>query len=129
MLRERKRLLTGTVRDEDMPALYRSADVLAFPSTREGFGLAVLEAMACGTPVLVSRIAPFTEYLRDADCAWADPLDVRSITAALHKACEPGTAQALQRRGYAVSARFSWSASAAAHARIYGDFAPSPHHA
>ena len=46
-----------------MPALYRLACALVFASVNEGFGLAVLEAMACGTPVVVSRIAPFTEYL------------------------------------------------------------------
>lgn len=53
----------GRVADEDMPRLYRCADTLVFPSLREGFGLAVLEAMACGTPAVVSRIPPFTEYL------------------------------------------------------------------
>ena len=50
-----------------MPALYRLADALVFASLHEGFGLAVLEAMASGTPVVVSHIAPFTEYLGEGD--------------------------------------------------------------
>ena len=54
-----------------MPALYRCADVLVLPSLNEGFGLVVLEAMASGTPVVISRIAPFTEYLREGDVSWA----------------------------------------------------------
>jgi hypothetical protein len=45
-------------------------------STREGFGLVVLEALASGTPVVASRIAPFTEYLDDDSASWADPLDI-----------------------------------------------------
>jgi glycosyltransferase involved in cell wall biosynthesis len=54
-------ILLGKVDDADVPALFRCASVLVFPSLREGFGLVVLEAMACGTPVVVSKIAPFTE--------------------------------------------------------------------
>ncbi|MGL1213324.1 glycosyltransferase, partial [Vibrio parahaemolyticus] len=49
---------TGPLAQPDMPALYRLADALAFWSLREGFGLAVLEAMASGVPAVVSRIAP-----------------------------------------------------------------------
>ena len=56
-------VLTGPLADAEMPALYRRASALVFASVKEGFGLCVLEAMACGTPVVVSRIAPFVEYL------------------------------------------------------------------
>jgi glycosyltransferase-like protein len=58
---------TGPLPQAVMPALYRAADVLVFPSVKEGFGLVVLEAMASGVPVVTSRIAPFTEYLGDGD--------------------------------------------------------------
>ncbi|RYY60467.1 MAG: MSMEG_0565 family glycosyltransferase, partial [Comamonadaceae bacterium] len=61
-------LLTGPLADADMPGLYRLADAVAMPSLNEGFGLVVLEALASGTPVVVSRIAPFTEYLEEGDC-------------------------------------------------------------
>ena len=52
---ERVRLL-GEVPDEDLPALYAGAELLVYPSLHEGFGLPVLEAMSCGTPVVVSRV-------------------------------------------------------------------------
>ena len=114
-------LLAGTVADEDMPALFRSADALVFPSVKEGFGLVVLEAMASGTPVVVSRIAPFTEYLRDGDCAWADPLDVVSIANAICDACRPDSAGELRRAGHTVCENFTWAASAQRHLEIYAD--------
>lgn len=116
-------VLTGTVPDADMPALYRAADVLAMPSLREGFGLAVLEALASGTPVVASRIAPFTEYLnRDGadDCVWADPHDAMSIAAALREALAPARAAALAAGGVpTVCRRFGWPASAARHVALY----------
>ncbi len=62
----------GPVPDADMPSLYRVADALLFPSVKEGFGLVVLEAMASACPVVLSRIAPFTEYCGEQDVAWCD---------------------------------------------------------
>ena len=111
-------VLTGTVPDADMPALYRAASVLAMPSLREGFGLAVLEALACGTPVVASRIAPFTEHLNRygaEDCVWADPLEAASIASALAAALQ------VERPAEppAVCRRFGWPASAARHAALY----------
>ena len=60
-------VVTGPLAQADLPALYRIADALVFPSVKEGFGLVVLEAMASGVPVIASRIAPFTEYLAEDD--------------------------------------------------------------
>lgn len=112
-------VLTGPVADADMPALYRTADVLVMPSLREGFGLVVLEALACGTPAVVSAIAPFTEHLSDADCGWCDPNDARSIARAMHRALAPERAAALAHRTPEVCLRHSWSASAAQHVELY----------
>jgi glycosyltransferase-like protein len=106
--------LLGPVPDALMPALYRRASVLAMPSLMEGFGLAALEALACGTPAVVSRQPPFTEHFADGDVFWADPLDADSIAAALqHAAAAP--------RGVAaeVCRRFDWARSAERHAQIY----------
>jgi glycosyltransferase-like protein len=114
-------VITGPLADADMPALFRCADALVFPSTKEGFGLVVLEAMACGTPVVVSRIAPFTEYLADGDCAWADPHDPTSIARAIFEACESAVADRLRIAGHQVCARFTWQESARRHIEIYGD--------
>ncbi len=115
-------VLTGPLPDAALPALLRRADVVAMPSLREGFGLVVLEALACGTPVVASRIAPFTEHLTGADVSWADPTDVDSIAAALADALAPGRAAALARSTPAVCERFSWRASAECHVSIYRAF-------
>jgi len=123
--------ILGRVDDADMPALYRCADALIFPSLNEGFGLAVLEAMACGTPVVVSRIAPFTEYLPDGCCAWTDPGDPAGIAAAMLQACDPATAAHLRAAGQRIAARHTWATSAAQHLAIYQAIhqRPGAHHA
>jgi glycosyltransferase-like protein len=110
---------TGPVPQVDMPALYRVADVLAFPSWKEGFGLCVLEAMACGTPVIVSRIAPFTEYLGAADALFVDPADPADIAQAMATALEPGTRAGLREAGFARAAAHSWRACAERHLDAY----------
>lgn len=112
-------VLTGPVADADMPALYRAADAMVMPSLREGFGLVVLEALACGTPAVVSAIAPFTEHLRDTDCCWADPLDPLSIARAMRSALAPERAAALAQQTPEVCRRYSWPASAARHVALY----------
>jgi glycosyltransferase-like protein len=112
-------VLTGTVADDHMPALYRAADVLVMPSLREGFGLVVLEALACGTPTVTSAIAPFTEHLGDADCCWCDPLDALSIADAMRRALAPERTAALAQHTPEVCLRHSWEASAARHVALY----------
>jgi glycosyltransferase-like protein len=107
-------VLTGTVPDAWMPSLYRLADVFAMPSIKEGFGLAALEALACGTATVVSAIAPFTEHLRPGDCFFANPLDVGELADTLAAAIDtPVDAQR-------VLEQFSWAASARRHTALYG---------
>jgi glycosyltransferase-like protein len=108
---------TGAVADAAMPALYRWADALAMPSLQEGFGLVVLEALACGTPVVVSRRAPFTEYLADNDDGvhWCEPEDPASMAAALSAAaCQPRLTAPPP-----VCAAHGWDRSAVAHEQAY----------
>lgn len=112
-------VITGTVQDEDMPCLYRCADALVFPSIKEGFGLAVLEAMASGVPAIVSRIAPFTEYLDDGTCVWVDPHDIASIVRAMGVALNPLRRHALIDVAMRRAADFSWEASARRHVALY----------
>lgn len=112
-------VLTGGVPDADMPALFRLADVVAMPSIREGFGLVVLESLASGTPVVVSRIAPFTQYLHHGDCHWADPLSPASIATALADALRAGKSAALASVAQRLGQRFSWHSSARLHLQAY----------
>jgi len=110
---------TGPLPQAVMPALYRAADALVFPSIKEGFGLVVLEAMACGIPVVTSRIAPFTEYLGDGDVLWCDPHDAGSIAAAMVAALEAPIRRDLIVRGLAMAARHDWATAARAHLPAY----------
>ncbi|MFZ3360153.1 MAG: MSMEG_0565 family glycosyltransferase [Xanthobacteraceae bacterium] len=112
---------TGPLPQALMPALYRAATALVFPSTREGFGLVVLEAMASGVPVVTSRIAPFTEYLGDDDALWCDPFDSSSIAAAMTRALDPSRRERLRTRGLQIAAHRDWVRTAQAHLAAYNE--------
>lgn len=110
---------TGIWPQELMPALYRAATALVFSSTREGFGLVVLEAMASGIPVVTSRLPPFTEYLSDDDVLWCDPFDVGSIAAAMRRSLDGARRDRLIARGRHIAAQHNWDTAARAHLGIY----------
>lgn len=112
---------TGPLMDADMPSLFRLADVLLFPSLREGFGLAVLEAMASGVPAVVSHIAPFTEYLGPDDVAWCDPHHAGSIADATLSALAAPLRSRLIANGARVARNHDWSHTARAHMATYQD--------
>jgi glycosyltransferase involved in cell wall biosynthesis len=101
-------VLAGYVRDEALPALYRGADVYVYPSLFEGFGIPVVEAMACGTPVVVSNHPSLDEACGSA-AVRVDPQDPESIAA--------GITEALTRRdelvpaGVEHAAQFTWRAT------------------
>ena len=102
----------GYVRDEDLPALYRGATAFAFPSLHEGFGLPVLEAMACGTPVLTSHVSATAEVAGDA-ALLVDPLDVQAIREGLRRLLTDADLRArLSAQGRARAAEFSWRRAA-----------------
>jgi glycosyltransferase-like protein len=111
--------LLGPVADPDMPGLYRLASALVFASVKEGFGLCVLEAIASGTPVVASRIAPFVDYLDPSDALWCDPADSSSIAAAMRQSLRPDVANAFRARGPLVAARFGWRDVAERHLPVY----------
>ena len=113
--------LLGTVPDAELPGWYAAADVLAFPSTKEGWGLAVLEAMSAGLPVVVSDLPVFREYLRPGRDALMVPVnDAVALAAALAAVLDDRRlADSLRSAGRALCARFTWARSAAEHQKIY----------
>jgi glycosyltransferase-like protein len=115
-------VLAGPMPDADMPSLFRLADALVFPSVKEGFGLVVLEALAAQTPVVVSRIAPFTEYLTDKDCSFAYPHDPGSIAGAMLRAISPEARADAIRAHDKIAAQMCWNVSATRHLAVYDKY-------
>ncbi len=111
--------ILGAIADDDMPSLYRLATALVFPSLQEGFGLVVIEAMASGTPVVTSRIDPFTSYLGRDDVLWCDPTDTESIADAMQLSLRLDIRTGLIARGQIVASRHDWARVAAAHLPTY----------
>ena len=109
----------GMISEEDLPRVYRSADVLMMPSFHEGFGLPVLEAMACGTPVVASDAGSLPEVLGDAGLT-ANPTDVEGLADACVRVLgDPVLRGDLRRRGIERAAAFSWQRTAAATLDVY----------
>ena len=101
----------GPVNEEDLAALYSGARGLLYPSLHEGFGLPILEAMACGCPVLTSNCTAMPEVAGDA-AILVDPLSEDSIADGIRRLAQPGLAADLKRRGVERSKRFSWTRTA-----------------
>ena len=101
----------GFVPEGTLAALYRMASVFAFPSLYEGFGLPPLEAMACGTPVVTSRLSSLPEVVGDA-ALLVDPYSEEAIADGIARVLDDGTlAEDLRTRGRARAATFSWERS------------------
>lgn len=98
---------------EDLPAFYGGADLVVFPSLYEGFGLPVLEAMACGVPVVTSRVTSLPEVAGDA-ALLVDPTCVDAIAEGMHAVLGSSDLRAeLRRRGLARARSFTWERTAA----------------
>lgn len=117
-LGERVRFL-GFVPDDDLPALYNAAEVLAMPSLYEGFGLPVLEALACGTPVVTSNVSSLPEVAGDA-ALLVSPDDVAGLSRALQRALTNQELRTtLRERGLAQAREFTWQRAAETVLGIY----------
>lgn len=101
-------ILTGRVPDEDLPPLLSLAEAFVFPSLYEGFGIPLLEAMACGCPVVTSTAGSCPEVVGDAAVV-VDPRDIGAIAAAVHDLLNnPNRAQTLVGRGLERVKSFTW---------------------
>jgi glycosyltransferase involved in cell wall biosynthesis len=99
---------TGIVPEAELPALYRGAEALVFPSLYEGFGLPVLEAMACGTPVVTANTTATPEVAEDA-ALLVDPTSVEQIANSIEKVVNDNSLRlCLRNKGLARAAQFSW---------------------
>jgi len=119
----------GPLPPDAMESLFRAADVFAFPSVKEGFGLAALEALAADLPVVASDLDVFRGFLTDGESALLAPTgDADALAAALARlAREPQLRERLRANGRAVARSHSWDASAAAHEQAYRAFlVPEP---
>jgi phosphatidylinositol alpha-mannosyltransferase len=112
----------GRVDDQQLPAYMQSADIVCSPALGgESFGIVLLEAMACETPVVASRIDGYTELIGDGDCAvLVPPRDPDALAAALSALLsDDGRRRALAERGAAKAREYAWPAVAARLERIY----------
>ena len=105
-------VFTGYVAAEDIPVLLSGALALVFPSLDEGFGLPLVEAMACGCPVVSSAVSAIPEVVGEAGLL-VDPWSETAIGDAMHRiVAESGLAAVLRARGFAQVRQFSWERAA-----------------
>lgn len=118
-------IVTNYVADEDLPALYRSAAALVYPSLFEGFGLPPLEAMACGTPVVTSNTSSLPEVVGPA-ALLVDPYDEAALAQALWQIARDEALRArLRTAGLVQAQQFTWQAAAAKTLAVYQAVAQS----
>ena len=112
-------LLTGYLHDEDLRALYSACRAFVYPSLYEGFGLPPLEAMACGAPVIASRISALQETLGDA-AILVEPLDVQTLSRTINEVLKDERRRAAMREaGIKHAEKFSWDEAARRTHKVY----------
>ena len=115
----------GFLADELVPAFLRRADVVAYPSYAEGFGLPALEALACGAPLVTTRGTSMEEVTGDA-ALLVDPGDSEALAGAIDAVLRGDDDLDRRRRdGLERAQQFTWDATAEVHEHVYGRVAPS----
>lgn len=114
---------TGFAADEDLPALYSLASLFAFPSHYEGFGIPVLEAMACGVPVVCADNSSLPEVAGDA-ALLVEATDIEALAEAIHRLLvDISLREKLIERGLAQARKFTWEKAARRLLRVYQNVA------
>ena len=123
---EKDVLFTGYVPAEELVWWHRAALMFVFPSLFEGFGLPVLEALACGTPVITSNASSLPEVAGDA-AVLIDPHDTESLVSAMQRLLnDPELRAALSAAGPKQARQFPWSRTAAETTQVYRDVLNAP---
>jgi glycosyltransferase involved in cell wall biosynthesis len=119
-LKNNKKIIRlGFVSDEDLVAIYNLATVYCQPSFYEGFGLPVLQAMACGTPVVAARTPALME-IGESACLYADPQDTKDMAQKIKKVLDNSSLQKdLSQKGLRQVKKFSWTKTAEETYKIY----------
>jgi len=116
---EKQVRFSGYVDDENLPLWYNAATLLAFPSVYEGFGLPVVEAMACGAPVIAARSSSIPEAGGDA-ALYFNPNDVEELAAHITAVLDDDDlAVSMRDSGLKQARRFSWQKAGEETARVY----------
>lgn len=119
-------VILGTVPDDELPALVAAASVFAFPSTKEGFGLAAMEALAAGVPLVVRDLPVLREVFGAAARFAADPRELAAqLGAALTDAAGDGAAR--RAAGQALAANHTWATAARRHLALYEAITAQPY--
>ncbi|MCK4431428.1 MAG: glycosyltransferase family 4 protein [Candidatus Aminicenantes bacterium] len=114
-------IFTDFVDDEDLPSLYSGAEIFLYPSLYEGFGLPVLEAMSCGSPVITSNLSSLPEIAGDA-AILVDPMNVEEIVQAMEKLLrDRELRKELKRKSLERAKFFSWEMAAKETLHLYED--------
>jgi glycosyltransferase involved in cell wall biosynthesis len=116
-------VVLGPVGHDELPPLVAAAAVFAFPSTREGFGLAAMEALAAGVPVVASDLPVMREVFGGAAAFAAGP---EAFAAGLRDALAAGPEPRRRAAGQALAARYTWAEAAARHLALYRAIASAP---
>lgn len=112
-------IFPGFVPDEELPAVYSAADLFVFPSLYEGFGLPVLEAMACGAPVITSNTSSLPEVAGEA-ALLVHPTSIEELAGAMRRVLEKEELrEELRAKGPKQAARFSWESAARETLAVY----------
>jgi glycosyltransferase involved in cell wall biosynthesis len=117
---ERRVLFPGYVPDEDLPLWYNAAAALVFPSIYEGFGMPMVEAMACGTPVIAARTSAVPEATGDAAMLF-EPHDVMALRESLTTVLDDlSLAATMREKGFVWANNYSWHRAARETLEVYG---------
>lgn len=112
-------IFTGYIQEDDLPSLYNAADLFVFPTLYEGFGLPLLEAMACGIPIVASNTSSIPEIVGDA-ALLVDPYSVEDIARGMERALLDSNLRAmLVQKGLERVKQFSWQTTSEKTLKVY----------